>query len=114
MVGVCVCDTASGNSEGGVLDGLEFGDGGVRGNGGPCGACVFQNGAGDGFEGVCDGFNGFAPFGGGERFEDVCGLFGFLGCVFDVSGKGELWIVGDAENFGVGDGGYDGVIDGEG
>ena len=63
MVGVGVGNASSGNSEGGVLYGLEFGDGG---DGGPCRACIFHNGASDSLEGVGDCFHGFAPFGGDE------------------------------------------------
>jgi len=50
-----------------------------------------------------DGFNGLAPFGGGEGFQDVGGFLCFPGNGVYVSGEGEFGIEGDAENFGVSD-----------
>ena len=88
----------SADTEGGVLDPLEF----EHSRGGriwvPDGRGICEDGANEGFVGGEEGFSLLAPGGASKSFEYLDPIAGFVGYVCDVGGEGEMGVKNDTQN----------------
>ena len=89
----------SGNTEGGILDPLEFVHSrGLLDVGEPDGRSVSEEGTDQGLVGGEEGFPLLAPGGASKGLKDTESIAGIVGYIGDVGGEGEVGVKSDSQH----------------